>query len=112
MRNLIILMAFLATSCSLSELPYRKATLDNFVEFSSGHDFGYIDEKLKANLWRVKYIGIGGSSHSELKNHLLRRAGDLCSGKFEIQNYGKSDSVVAHRNPVQKPFVEANVLCG
>ena len=109
--KLIVFVVLCVSNFAIADVSYRKAKLDNFIEFAGEGDFGFIDAKLGDDRWKIKYIGVESSDYSELKILLERRASELCLSGFKIISYTESGSVVAHRNPTTNKFVEAEVLC-
>jgi hypothetical protein len=109
--KLVLLLSLLSLNSFATELPYKKADLDNFIEFATGDDVGYLDQKIDNQTWRVKYIGMANTSFSELNALILKRISKLCTNGFVVMDSMESASIVAHRKPIEKRYIEVKVKC-
>ncbi|MBQ4859247.1 hypothetical protein [Pseudoalteromonas sp. MMG007] len=95
-------MSLLSLNVLAKELLYKKADLDNFIEFATGDDVGYLGEKIDNQTWRVKYVGMDNTSFDELNALILKRISELCTNGFAVMDSMENASIVAHRKPVKK----------
>ena len=111
MRISIFIIILFIFSCSSNHLAYKKADIDTYIEFVYGGDVGYFEEKIKFDIWLVKYIGLPNTPYEQLESLLKQRSTELCKNGFHLSNYKETGSVVAHRTPVINRYVEAVIKC-
>jgi hypothetical protein len=90
---------------------FRKAQLDNIIEFADADDFGYVEEQINFTTWKVKYIGMEKTEYSHLEELLHMRASQLCNSKYKLEITSQTHSVAAHREPVNKRYVQGELRC-
>jgi hypothetical protein len=81
----------------------------------SGHpengSFGYSEQTLAENIYLVRVDGKSSEKYDSLRAKLVRRAGKICSGSFELSEYTMMQGFVIHAKRVHWPYVTAKLEC-
>ena len=77
----------------------------------SARGTGFTEERLSENLFRVRYDGRFDQTHEDLRPLLVRRAGEICTGSFELMQYSHELGMVIHSRKTLWPYVTARVKC-